>query len=1641
MTVDVPEQTLTASLGSTVHIKAPTFSQGFSNQTPYYNSSNQNYNFSSGQSGDSFPLSPHHNRAAPNQHNMFVSHDEFHSNQNNSGYVCNSVKNNVPQQTCHTNTSINQLHHMNCGGMRSQQHRIPCNENNAMSPHHHINSQQQSSHIQRSHLSMVAQQSQFQHQEQHQQHHSNFQQMRVLPNHHHHHQGHHHQLTNNTPMHSVSINSSPVSSQIMMDSKFSKQTPQNGFMNQDKIDKPMYHHGSENEHMSDSNIAPHCMMSKNTGSLCSCYYNDNSHSHPPSQQRLQQQQVQQQHNHNSCMSDCTNNCSSVIVHNAQGQIIMQPGHHMINHDTNKVIQQQQQHQQIVHHQKHHPHIQNQMQPQLQQVYSHHLHHSQQQKQQHHQQQQHQPQLSQQSQVQQMQILQQQQKQQQQHQKQQQHQQMLMMQNQNSCMQQNMDMKSNQSRCNQMMHMQMNNSVNTEEVEIMNRSQQHFVNQGHDGITLTQRSILWQQKSMQHQNALQCSETSSNSPPNPYDRVPMLHSHISPSPNWNDESSRKKFMKSTSKSPTNVTTKKMKVCYGPGNQDARGLCNQISNSVATSVSNVTHTMAKDKHEYSSTPVPSFMEDPSGYLAQQTALLNSTISKQTGENPSPKERGTCYNQNKLAPVVNPPAFLFKNESGGRTYKLEESKNRLPQAKTPDSSMQNDPHFMHHSQAIPQRKNSLPLNSLFSYKMHGRQLQLHQQQYEDSPVTSSTYSERENNTSVSPPESRSPIQAGTVSTSHQSPVQPSMTSPNICGTPNTNSDMLPQSPAVLRVNRENDSPVATRADSPRSACQPAVTAVVSGHTCSSNTITSVLAGKTNTAVVSINNTSSSNSVNTISSGSNVNRSTGGNEDTGRISTGNYPSQIEHQITKSPLEMVQSVVSSIQIPSQSVCSSDTKTSISQNSIQTSHLFMSNSGQLLVATSSTPQSVVSQQNLTKVSSPISVLNNSSVVTNVTGTVTQVIPTVGVTQQVLGQPTVLVNTLPSGQFVFQPSVMALDSAGNAVQLPQLTVATNNVVQGQTITDSAAIPVATGGPFSPRGQAQLLSPDNSKRKVNGKKRKLSPQQMLQVAQHGSQNNVNGGNCIGTASSGTGTIMHSQAHQNFQSSAPMLQTLILPNKNSQFASTQPLIATANVLQPVNVLHNIPTIQQFIVPAGLGGMVMTTGDGTATLLPETVQLNLLTPVQNATGTMFSSAAGQGILTANPGTGMVIRTQTANTPAAAVNTQLRPQTISTPNGAQFIATQSPNQFIVNGSGSFTGQLSPIVANVSPNQQIHAFNTSPTGTITGRSTTTATPEYIQCNSVNGQTLMVPCSVSQASTSPQNTTVVQQNTTIVQQQMTMVSNSQQLPETSSHNGVTSANINLGQHNIILNDGKQSQNFIITTADKSTTQPQTSYIVNPKSAGQDKHSGTHIILNNLNSEKQSSSFIISPDKSLCGNFFLANASEKTNARGNFIIAGSQSQNIERQGSRFAKHSVSTQTAAAAASSQQVLQISSTPTLIVATNNTFSQTSSSYSGSPPDTTTHSPIGTSGHSPDTPSSSIVVGSTDDAASPTSSTPVGSDMQRQPMVHCISSSNVADWSDNSVEEKKVNIIVDHGTNEIITGIDMFPSLGSIQSHFQRRE
>lgn len=614
--------------------------------------------------------------------------------------------------------------------------------------------------------------------------------------------------------------------------------------------------------------------------------------------------------------------------------------------------------------------------------------------------------------------------------------------------------------------------------------------------------------------------------------------------------------------------------------------------------------------------------------------------------------------------------------------------------------------------------------------------------------------------------------------------------------------------------------------------ITTMASGHTVSSNTITSVLAGRANTATVSVNTPSGipNPAINIL---------------TGKTSQPvNVPSSSAHQnsipivhsqppmsVSKSPLEMVQSVVSSIQVPQASAPSLQHQHHNQQQNVQVhnltsggilkhsvgstlppGHILVSSGGQLIMASNGSgiggvmappPPKIISN------SSSMPPLSVSPMVTNVTGAVSQVIPAVGVAQQVIGQPTVLVNTTIQTPVLIQPGVMTMDGINQNVQIPHLAVATGNVLQNaQSILD-ANQDVARN---TVNRQGSLLSPESGMSKKKTYKKRKSNSQTVASMLH-----------IASSQQNAGMLMQSQsnfAQQNFQTQSlggPMLQALtIVPGKGgapaqlvmngqtgatSQF-NTQQIITNPqpaqqiNLLQPVNLLNgttgmvqNFPTIQQYIVP-GLGSMVMS-ADGTATLLQDTgnmgMQLqiqnvngqNVLTPVQSHSG-IFSPS--QSILAAGPA-GMVIRAGQAT--GGKIIQQHSP-------GAQFLSPNS-GQFLVNGTTSFNNQLSPILANVSPNQQV-TFNTAQVRpqNIPGQQ------KFIQ---MNGQTLMVPCGTTQniaVSSAPnqQNTTFVQQNTTIVQQQTTMVSNNQipNFQSTASGNGSVDQTMNLDHNQYILSAG-------------------------------------------------------------------------------------------------------------------------------------------------------------------------------------------------------------------------------------------------------
>ncbi|EFN77458.1 Methyl-CpG-binding domain protein 5 [Harpegnathos saltator] len=1296
--------------------------------------------------------------------------------------------------------------------------------------------------------------------------------------------------------------------------------------------------------------------------------------------------------------------------------------------------------------------------------------------------------------------------------------------------------------------------------------------------------------------------------NSFDRVPPLHHHIPQASTWTDEAARKKAKS------TKVIAKKQRQ-HGVAESRAN---NGLEHSTPSPVDEFSEKNQQNNGQIGTTfnnSGPSFLEDPSGYLAQQTALLNSTISRQTGVSSS--QMGLMNNNPKSSPQTS-HGMHVPNNSNAYLPQPKPSSIASPTSTSSFTSVKNHATspVVVHSSMTPTSSNSGTdsesspcqgcvtsadtqsyIQDQYKQQMH-RQYLMHTDQRED-PVTSSTFGERYQTSQQQQADSR-PIQGGTVSTSHGSPIgtnSPANSDTPAASTPGISQPATPQSlissqpstphsysqPPTPHSHVSGQMPPQTltpqaqqpsqslisggmqeqRSETPCSGTmsssgippstspsqtssstsdnlapqvkrqittrqnsldgyQPhphtvnavsripintfggassVITTMASSHTVSSNTITSVLAGRANTATVSINTPSAipnpalPNLLPNKPQHQAQSTTTLGNVVSGTTVTTH--SSVPHNqsstmsVSKSPLEMVQSVVSSIQVPQASTNSlvqpqtqqqqqhhhhhqqqqqqqqqqqrqqqqqqqqhhhhnqqqqqhqqkqqqqhhqqqqqrqqqqqqqnqqqqqrqqqqqqqhqqkqqqqhqhqqqqqqQHPQTNVQVHNVLTSggilkhpagstlppgHILVSSGGQLIMASTGSaingvmappPPKIISNANSMP---PLSV---SPMVTSVTGAVSQVIPAVGVAQQVIGQPTVLVNTIQTPVLI-QPSVMTMDGISQNVQIPHLTVATGNVIQNtQSILDANQDVSRTVGANQGMMSRQpaLLSPESAMTKKKAyKKRKTNPQTVASMLH------------IASSQQNAGMLMQSQsnfAQQNFQAQSiggPMLQALtIVPGKggapaqlvmngqtgaasaqfNAQQIITNPQPAQQiNLLQPVNLLNgatgmvqNFPTIQQFIVP-GLGSMVMS-ADGTATLLQDTgnigMQLqiqnvngqNVLTPVQSHGGIFNPS---QSILAAGPA-GMVIRAPQAT--SGKIIQQHSP-------GAQFLSPNS-GQFLVNGTTSFGNQLSPIVANVSPNQQV-TFNTSQVRppNMQGQQ------EFIQ---MNGQTLMVPCATAQniavsSASNQQNTTFVQQNTTIVQQQTTMVSNNQ-IPnfQGAASNGGQAVDPSLNlDHN---------QSYILSSG-----------MIQGKTSSSPK-SGVNSPSSDQNMEQQQ--------------YVLASSSTT-------VVEKTASQN-EQHSPLMARHSVSTQTAG--------------------NQTNVAQSAMMRQGSPPDTTTHSP-GNSQRS----NSPAVDTTTHGAASPAPPITARHHSSSTPMVHCVSSSEPdsgdaqiasEDWRIQGITTKEITL------------------------------
>lgn len=830
-----------------------------------------------------------------------------------------------------------------------------------------------------------------------------------------------------------------------------------------------------------------------------------------------------------------------------------------------------------------------------------------------------------------------------------------------------------------------------------------------------------------------------------------------------------------------------------------------------------------------PIPSFMDDPNGYLAQQTVLLNNTISRQVGihnsyEHAQFDNSNTNYATNHIEFDKNSKLPQNANKIGDlQPYRSNLVPNPSPSPNsTPDSSVLPDKTADNAAQCC---KGCIPQHPL---RRHFGRHQIFNKtdtdgtfvkNYDDSPVTSSMFTDRSQYINDGP------IQAGTVSTSNVSPLPECSPTPSNSSrstgppTPVAGHSPGPTAPTAPltgtqmmhfisnhNVNKnlmevDNISLVGVKPGGKRSSedmladrkrvyntmpgyCPPPhlgggpaptlvqasfvqsfITTMAGGFSVTRDTVTSVLAGKAQTATTSIN-ASTDNfirpppppSVNLATSYAIPNNQPDPFLNSVNLPT-SYPLHIagttaQNMIMKSPLEMVQNVIGSISTSKNDAAPHLGQLQQSGRKTSPNQILISSTKQIVI--SSGPPMPPPPPKTTSTTSPIQV---SSAVTS-SASVTRVVP------NVVAPPTVVVNTLPA-PFVLQPSMMAVDN-----QVVQQNTVIPQIVTGGLVTSGPSpdasprqIDIKTGQAFV-QGVA-MLSPEGLNKKSKKKKgHAANATSVLQIAAP-QQNNIMVHHT--SPQHNTSPQFSPRGFQlspnNNMNSTPVLQALtIVPGKSgaphivmsgqgasNNFGSQQIISNTSpsqqiNLLQPVNLLNNatgvmsnFPAFQQFIVP-NIGGMMMTT-DGTIIQDNSTgVQLqlqtvngqNVLTPVQNS-----------GVFAAGTNAGVVIRAQ--NQQGKIIQSQHSP-------GAQFL---SPNSQVMMSSPNFNSQLSPLLANLSPTNV--TYQNAP------QIRSNVQQDFIQTNQM-GQAVVVPLSPKSASNHGNNSTFVQQNTTIVQQQTTLVSN-------------------------------------------------------------------------------------------------------------------------------------------------------------------------------------------------------------------------------------------------------------------------------------
>lgn len=245
-------------------------------------------------------------------------------------------------------------------------------------------------------------------------------------------------------------------------------------------------------------------------------------------------------------------------------------------------------------------------------------------------------------------------------------------------------------------------------KIRNFNQQVFGNFT-DNRIMARKTPPWQQNKM-----IQNYENPTPPDPPQFDRVPPLHQHTPTTPVWNEEQNRKR-------------TKQPKI------RNKRYVDPRCSDKPCPNVD----VRQIDQNR------PTFMEDPSGYLAQQTALLNSTIQRQTGLN-----NGYVCNSpdgSKAIPTSKPVQFYNRcNSSKSSPYPVQFNKPDMSSVSSSTSVTQ-----------VTQCQGCVSTSQISSntsysnkfYQIQQGSMSVENNSRENSPVTSSISSDRFSNLQQSP------------------------------------------------------------------------------------------------------------------------------------------------------------------------------------------------------------------------------------------------------------------------------------------------------------------------------------------------------------------------------------------------------------------------------------------------------------------------------------------------------------------------------------------------------------------------------------------------------------------------------------------------------------------------------------------------------------------------------------------------------------------------------------------------------------------------------------------------------------------------------------------------------------------------------